>query len=86
MQLNQREQLLWQVQVAGFAVDETRLYLDTHCDDPEALVEMARYQEMLRRATAEYENRYGPLTAQTPERECSKWQWVSCPWPWEWEG
>lgn len=84
MKLSQREQLLWPVQVAGFAVDDAKLYLDTHCDDPEALANMAKYQAMLQKATSEYEAVYGPLNANTPDMS-GKWRWACGPWPWELE-
>ena len=85
MKLNQREQMLWQEQVAGYAVDEANLYLDTHCNDPEALANMTKYQLLLKKATEEYEAAYGPLTADSPDAT-GRWRWVNCPWPWELEG
>lgn len=84
MKLNQRQQLLCAVQIAGFAVDDAKLYLDTHCDDPEALENMIKYQAMLEKATKEYETVYGPLNANTPDN-LGKWRWSCGPWPWELE-
>ncbi len=85
MKMNQREQLLWQVQTAGFAVYELNLYLDTHPCDAEALEAMKKYREQLEKCTNEYEATYGPLTAKSPYALCDRWKWTDAPMPWETE-
>ena len=67
---------------ASFAVDDVKLYLDTHPCDQEAL---AYFHEMCRargQALKEYAAAYGPLTADTADASCAdRWNWVSEPWP-----
>ena len=44
MKMNQREQALYNVQVAGFAVYDANLFLDTHPHDADALAAMTEYR------------------------------------------
>ncbi|HJD28963.1 MAG TPA: spore coat protein CotJB [Candidatus Blautia avicola] len=68
----------------SFAVDDIKLYLDTHPDDKKAL-EFFKEKVMIRNeALKEYAAQYGPLTIDTAEDTCSRqWDWVMQPWPWE---
>ena len=57
-----RNELLTHINHVSFAVDEVKLYLDTHPCDREAL---SYFQEMSRQrneALKEYASAYGPLT------------------------
>ena len=66
---------------ADFALYDTRLFLDTHPDDSEALAAAEKYQQRASLLRSKYEKIYGPLTiekaAQTGE------SWLSDPWPWD---
>ena len=79
-----RHMLMNRINQASFAVDEVRLYLDTHPCDSEAL---AYFHEMIRKrnqALKEYAAAYGPLTVDTAESSCADcWNWVNEPWPWQ---
>ena len=79
-----RRQLMNRIDQASFAVDEVRLFLDTHPCDLEAL---AFFREMSRKrnqALKEYAAAYGPLTVDTAEASCAdRWNWVNEPWPWQ---
>ena len=79
-----RRQLMNRINQASFAVDDVKLYLDTHPCDQEAL---AYFHEMCRargQALKEYAAAYGPLTADTADASCAdRWNWVSEPWPWQ---
>lgn len=85
MKMNEREQALYKVQITGFAVYDTNLYLDTHPCDTEALSAMREYQQAYREARDHYEKKYGPLTASA---SCGDeyWAWINSPWPWSMEG
>lgn len=76
--------LLTHINHVSFAVDEVKLYLDTHPCDREAL---SYYQEMSRQrnvALKEYASAYGPLTVDTADRSCDEhWNWINEPWPWQ---
>ena len=85
MKMNQREQALYNVQVAGFAVYDANLFLDTHPHDADALAAMTEYRHKYDEARAYFEDNYGPLTA---AESCTDeyWAWIKGPWPWEMEG
>lgn len=84
MERMNRRQLLAHINQVSFAVDEARLYLDTHPCDAEAL---EYYQEMSRKrneALKEYAAAYGPLTGDTAGESCTEsWNWINEPWPWQ---
>ena len=79
-----RRQLMDHINQVSFAVDEVKLYLDTHPCDREAL---AYFREMSRKrdhALKEYAAAYGPLPVDTAEESCAeRWTWVNEPWPWQ---
>lgn len=68
----------------SFAVDDIKLYLDTHPDDEKAL-DFFKEKSMIRNeALKAYAAQYGPLTIDTEDDTCSRqWDWVMQPWPWE---
>lgn len=79
-----REQLLNTINEVSFAVDDIKLYLDTHPEDEEALA-FYRDKVMVRNeALRKYARLYGPLTIDTAnESSDCRWEWVLQPWPWE---
>ena len=79
---NNREILLKRVQNSNFALIEANLFLDTHPTDKAALEYFKKHQEILKQATKEFTEKYGPLKASDYEGEPS-WEWISDPWPWE---
>lgn len=79
-----RKDLLDKIYEASFAVDDVKLYLDTHPWDDEALVYFKEYSRIRNEALKEYAQYYGPLTIDTVT--CSdpeKWNWINEPWPWQ---
>ena len=79
-----RHMLMNRINQASFAVDEVKLYLDTHPCDIEAI---AYFREMSRKrnqALNEYAAAYGPLTIDTAKDSCTeRWNWINEPWPWQ---
>ena len=77
-----RMSLLHKINEASFAMDEARLFLDTHPNCEEAL---AYYKDMCavrEKMVKEYTEYYGPLSSY----DCfcgESWKWVDYPWPWE---
>ena len=68
----------------SFAVDDVKLYLDTHPWDEEALSYFREYSYMRNEALKEYAKYYGPLTIDTAvQSDCEKWNWINEPWPWQ---
>lgn len=77
-----KHKLLRAIQMYSFALDEIRIYLDTHPNCKEGLEYFHKYKDMKEAAVKEYNRRFGPLTSeQVNSRE--KWTWISDPWPWE---
>ena len=65
-----RNQLMEHINQVSFAVDEVKLYLDTHPCDNDAL--------------KQYASAYGPLTVDTADYSCAeRWNWINEPWPWQ---
>ena len=85
MTRNKQEEMLYQVQIAAFAVVEAQMYLDTHCGEKEAAANLYKYQLMLQKASDEYTAMFGPLNMNAPDAT-GQWKWSSSPWPWEMEG
>ena len=79
------EMRLWtQLQEASFAIDDLKLYLDTHCEVPAAMALYQQYRLQRQNAMEELALRYGPVTADQVLSP-SKWTWTCAPWPWEGE-
>ena len=69
---------------ASFAVDDVKLYLDTHPRDQEALDFFYEYNKKRNQLLKEYAKYYGPLTVDTAVPSCSdRWNWIQEPWPWQ---
>ena len=79
-----RKDLLDHINAVSFAVDDVKLFLDTHPTNRAALTfygdTLKRYLE----AIEVYEDQFGPLTAEDSETQ-KGWTWVETPWPWEME-
>ena len=73
------------VMAEGFALDEVRLFLDTHPGDTEALQYLAQRQAACRAAKENYVARFAPLQIDAPSGAGDD-AGVRAPWPWEWEG
>lgn len=79
-----RNNLLNHINQVSFAVDDVKLYLDTHPCDQEALAYFQEYSRQRDLALKEYAKAYGPLTIDTADISCSdRWNWVDEPWPWQ---
>lgn len=79
-----RKDLLQWINVVSFAVDDAKLFLDTHPCDENALEYFRKYSMMRNEALKEYAKYYGPLTIDTTVDSCSdRWNWINEPWPWQ---
>jgi len=65
-----------------FVQTDLKLYLDTHCNDIQALRMYEKYQSQCCQLISEYEKMYGPLTAGLTNTT-DTWNWIDGPWPWE---
>ena len=69
----------------AFALIDAGLYLDTYPQDREALAYYEQMKAAHEAAVAEYEQKYGPLTANSASGG-DRWTWIDGPWPWQTKG
>ena len=74
--------LLHDLQALSFALQELRLYLDTHCEDREAAELYSQYAGLYAAAVEQYQAQYGPLQCEDAVMD-GKFRWICAPWPWE---
>ncbi|MCD7921855.1 MAG: spore coat protein CotJB [Clostridiales bacterium] len=79
---SERRKLLQTVNQFGFALSDITLFLDTHPNDQDALDYYHQMNHMYKKASAEYEHQYGPLTQFAGEDD-NVWKWSVQSWPWE---
>lgn len=81
-----RQELMERINEASFAVDDVKLFLNTHPCDEEAMEFFMKYSRIRNEAMREYATHYGPLTVDTANYSCEdEWKWIEEPWPWEGE-
>lgn len=78
--MNQKE-LMRELQMYDFAVQEAVLYLNSHPDDQNALAYYRKFEDLRKQTFEEYERCFGPLTNRTDVT--GTWQYIEGPWPWE---
>ncbi len=79
-----RKELLQKINTVSFAVDDVKLFLDTHPTCQEALSFFHEKSKMRNYYLQEYSKYYGPLTVDTTMENCSDhWNWTNEPWPWQ---
>lgn len=77
-----REQLMCIITEASFAIDDVKLFLDTHPYDRDALKYYEKYRDIRTQAIKEYRDCYGPISAYDVNVD-NVWTWINDPWPWE---
>ena len=79
-----RKELMQTINLESFAVDDVKLYLDTHPCDPAALEYFHEHNKARNQALKEYAKCYGPLTIDSTVSSCTdRWNWINEPWPWQ---
>lgn len=73
---------LGELMALSFVVQELGLYLDTHCDDAEALALYTEYVRLLEAGRKRYVECCGPIV-QTQVTAEDAYCWLKDPWPWE---
>lgn len=74
-----KKKLLVRLSSMQFAMYETRLFLDTHPNNKEALAMFDKYQSKYNALKKEYEDQFGPLTLNGSNSD----EWLLDPWPWD---
>lgn len=78
-----RRELLEQINQLSFAMDDTKLFLDTHPCSVQALEYFDQLKQRRIQALNEYAKYYGPLTLDTADSSADCWRWIQEPWPWQ---
>ena len=81
-EMNRRE-LFEYINQISFAVDDVKLFLDTHPENQKALDYFQKYKEKRIEALKEYAEVYGPLTVDRVSENSDCWNWINEPWPWQ---
>ena len=81
--IDEQERLMNHIQQLTTEVINYNLYLDVFPEDREAITSFNTYNDRLKRATNQYEAKYGPITLDSPYLKDVPWQWLKAPWPWE---
>lgn len=79
---SRRELLEW-INIVSFAVDDVKLFLDTHPCCTEALEYFEEFKKQRTQALKEYAKCFGPLTIDTVSSCSDYWSWINEPWPWQ---
>lgn len=79
---NKQEELLLEIMVLSFAINDLNLYLDLHPTDESMLKKFKDLTEKAYSKEMEYVKCYGPLEVMDSE-SLSKFEWINNPWPWE---
>ena len=73
--------LMRKITEVSFAMDELRLYLDTHPECAAALSDFGARMEQRADLISEYTEKYGPLDSYCPGTD-NGWEWNGAPMPW----
>lgn len=66
----------------SFAMDDTRLFLDTHPDCTEAMEYFKKMHRIRHEAVKEYAQRFGQIESYHIDNDDDSWDWNSAPLPW----
>lgn len=81
---NQKKTLMRKLQVYGFALYDTILFLDSHPEDNGALDFYDKMSAAYNKTKKLYEEQFGPLTVNSVDTD-NGWTWTEKPWPWEFD-
>ena len=81
--LNEQAEMLTYIDALCFAIIDMNLYLDLHPEDKMMIELFNSYRKEKDEITKDYENKYGPLTINSPSLNKTPWAWDKAPWPWE---
>lgn len=82
MNMQQRDSLMIEIMKYQFATLDTALFLNTHPNDPIALIRHHEYSTRLMQLKDEFGKKFGPLDSYTPDAS-GTWRYIDSPWPWE---
>ena len=80
---NQKEELLYNILMYKFVLNELNLYLDNYTNNTEMINLYNKYLSEQKNLSSQYEKNYGPLTVDSQYLGNTSWKWIKSPWPWE---
>lgn len=78
-----RREMMNRINAVSFALDDTKLFLDTHPCHQEAMEYFDSLKQERIRLLKEYARYYGPVTLDTADVCAEQWTWIQDPWPWQ---
>lgn len=81
--MQSRCDLLQKIYVTGFAMDDIRLFLDTHPGDTRAIELFNDYARTYSMLEKEYTENYAGLNSYSSNNDNNMWVWNDYPMPWE---
>ena len=75
-------ELMKNMQMYEFLVQEARLFLDTHPTNQQVIAYYNKHLALRNEAEKEYTASYGPIRDDEMSNQ-KEWMWVKEPWPWE---
>jgi spore coat protein JB len=80
---NAKEELLYNILMNKFVLNELNLYLDVFPNNMEMINLYKKYLTEEKRLCLEFERNYGPLSVDSDNLGTNSWNWIKSPWPWE---
>ncbi|MRH42371.1 spore coat protein CotJB [Aquibacillus halophilus] len=76
-------ELLEQIQAIDFVLVELNLYLDTHPQDYDAILQFNNFTYESKQLKKLFEKQFGPLMHFGRSYSNYPWNWDDQPWPWQ---
>lgn len=80
---SKQEELLYNILMYTFTLNELDLYLDNYPNDKDIINLYNKYLTEKINLVNEYEKKYEILTLDSKYLDENKWKWIKSPWPWE---
>lgn len=80
---SEKEQLLYNILMYKFALNDLNIYLDNYPNDIKCINLYNKYLAEETKLIDQYEKKYGPLTTDSKYLGENTWKWIKSPWPWE---
>jgi spore coat protein JB len=76
-------ELMEELQSVDFVLVELTLYLDTHPQDYNAVIQYNEFAKKRKLLKGKIESKFGPLQQYGNSYSGYPWQWDKPPWPWQ---
>jgi spore coat protein JB len=76
-------ELMEELQAVDFVLVDLTLYLDTHPEDQQAIIQYNNFAKARKQLKRKIESSYGPLQQYGNSYVGYPWNWDDGPWPWQ---